>query len=204
MDLDSFRTVAMVGGCLLTALLGAWLGKLRSDRRHRAARAEYDRELARLKSDLESARLQAHRSYEARFPLYTDVWSRLMLVKTLRDRLSDKACREDVKEFVLSLVNARFAVNRGRIMLRDQHIQTIEGFLKIFEDYKLGQTRLIDIRSDGQLNDCTNNLYLENLHAQIRAGHDITVKFDQVLNEVLTDFRTHLGFGEHFQNEYGG
>jgi hypothetical protein len=184
--------LAAVGGSGVLVLgLGAWLGKVWAARIRDSDKARLEEQLARLRSDLDITRSQQHRTSEARFGLYGQVWVFLQDVKILGDRLWERADRETLDKYRLALEEARAAINKGRLILREDHYRRLSELLNTFERFRVGKKRLIDIRTREELEQ--NFGFEDEIREQIRRNGELRDQYDRLLNEIVDHFRRQLG-----------
>ena len=173
--------------------LGGWLGKVWSARIAEAEKARYAREIELLKSELAVMQAQRQRVSDAKFELYTDLWNRLQDLKSIVDRLWERADVETIHNLGLALEGARFALNRGRLILDARHYRGLAQVLSLLSQYEVGKKRLIEIRSQQELVDQFHNDSEHRLTAQIRANQHIKNQYEALLDEIVEGFRRDLG-----------
>ncbi len=186
--------LAAVGGSgVLVAALGAWLGNVWATRISETEKARHTREMETLKSELEVARSQKMRLSNAQFELYSDVWSRLQDLKTIGDRLWERASQETLEHFVVVLKNAEIAINRGRLILPEEQYQELLRVFASFNEYRVGKLRLIEIRSDEELQEHFRNDNEDNIRNQVRNNREYKERYEQLLDSIVDGFRARLG-----------
>lgn len=102
-----------VGGVSVFVLgLSAWVGRVWATRIADTEKARHAQELERLKLELELTKTQIQRISEAKFKLYNDLWASLQDVRSIGDRLWERASKESLQDFIDALREAQGAVNR--------------------------------------------------------------------------------------------
>ena len=129
-----------VGGSgVIVVGLRAWLGKIWSNRILETEKARHARELEKIKSELEFERVRKQKISDEQFRLYTKVWHALQDLKTIVDRLWERATSDTLHQFVTILADTRQAVNRARLILHEDHFQSLQKVLGSFENYRFGK-----------------------------------------------------------------
>jgi hypothetical protein len=109
---------------------------------------------------------------------------------TIKARVS----REELEIFSKILTNARFAANRGRLILLENHYQKLQNIFDSFENYQIGKKRLIEIRTKEEFDENYGMESERNIHQQIRANEKNKHEYEELLDQILRDFRKQLGF----------
>ncbi len=192
--------LASIGGsAVVVGGLTGWVGKLWSDRIIESQKAQSQVELETLKSSLEIGRQQQMRISDARFELYTDIWNVLQDLQLVGEWLWERADRERIEQYVAVLSTAKHRTRRGRLILREDHYQTLMKCLAVFSEYRAGKMRLVEIRSDDQLAQSLSEHHPDQLHAEIRnqieANGDTKAEYESILEDIAKDFRRQLGIG---------
>ena len=181
------------GSAALVAGLGAWLGKVWAARIKETDRAHFQEQLERLRSDLEISRTQFNRISEAQFSLYSEVWTHLQDLKIIGDQLWERATVEKLHALGQALVNAQVATHRGRLVMVEAHYQELIRILSEFNSYQVGKARLIEIRSQRELEENFQIDYGQHVINQIAANGAIRDRYGRLLDEVVMHFREQLG-----------
>ena len=187
--LSSGLTALVVGG-MVTYLGAVWSGRIIE-----GIKAVHSKELSALNSTLEIAVAQQIRNSDAQFNLYSEVWSNLQDLRFAGDHLWERASQEHLRMFILSLQNAKTALNRGRLILREDHFQILASLLEQFQQYEIGKARLIDLmRSDGAMQELLSGLQEDSIRSQIRQNRSSKEQYEMALEDVVKEFRMQLGF----------
>jgi hypothetical protein len=181
------------GGGALIIGLGAWLGKIWSSRIIEKEKAGYQREIELLKSSLAVANAVNIRNSQAQFNLYIEVWNHLQDLKSIGDRLWERVSREELEIFSKILTNARFAANRGRLILLERHYQKLRNIFDSFENYQIGKKRLIEIRTKEEFDENFGMASEYEIHQRIRGNEKNKREYEELLDEIMRDFRKQLG-----------
>lgn len=129
---------------------------------------------------------------DAQFSLYVDVWNKLQDVKMYGDKLWEKASRDNIEIFAEALANAIISINKGRIILRERHYQRLITLLSIFENYKVGKSRLADLYGSEKINLLDPNYDSSIFLDQIDINKSQKKDYEKLLDEILADFRQQL------------
>lgn len=202
LQLISSMIIAIGGSGAIVVGLGAWLGKIWSNRIIETEKARHARELSKLQSELEFERLRKQKISDEKFKLYSSLWHSLQDLKTIADRLWERATPETLNEFVKTLTDTRQAANRGRLILLEDHYQALQAVLESFENYRLGKKRLIEIRSREEIT-VNFGLYLGGDDEVTQQIHDnLTSKreYDILLEKIVKQFRLELGLSPEIDN----
>lgn len=186
-----------VGGAGVVILgLSAWIGKVLAEKLSEADKGRHARDLELYRAMIQQNNNQRQRISDATFNLYMDVYGRLQDVKTIADRLWDRASRDHLIAFISTLDNVRIAINRGRLILRPEHYQRLSELLTVFESYELGKKRLIDIRTEGEMDENLSIDGEEHVRSQIHQNAQAKEEYSKILDEVAVYFRQEIGFAD--------
>jgi len=180
-------SVVVIGG------LVAWLGKVFASRIAESERAQHSQEPELLKSALRLQNTQQQRISNEKWGLYMDVWGRLQDIKTLGDRLWERASIDNLGNFLKALAAVRMAVNRGRLILQDHQYTRINELLDVFGNYQLGKKRLIEIRTENELRENFEAAGERHIHRQITENGALRAEYQALLDARAVQFKNELG-----------
>jgi hypothetical protein len=191
---EFLRFLGTIGGVSAIVLgLSTWIGHVWATRIAEAEKARHAEELERLRLQLDLAKAQVQRISEAKFKLYNDVWTNLQDVRSIGDRLWERASKDTLQEFIDALRKAQTATNCGRLLLRENDYQELKTLLTEFENYRVGKQRLIEIRSPQELDANFEQTHGEDVEQQIKANSIRRTAYEQTLDSVVAHFREELG-----------
>jgi hypothetical protein len=193
---------AIGGASVIIFGLASWLGKVWAGRILEADRANYNKEVERLKNELNKelesykcqidlARLALSRYSENQFNLYNQLWIALSELKIAGDVLWYKVDIDSVLAFSDKLRKTREELLKHALLVEKQHYEQLNKLLAHFSNYMLGKYTLLEL--DGR-----NNSTLEGLHeALARQGiiqDNATTKksYEQLLDLILDSFKEQL------------
>ena len=186
--------IGTVGGSgLLVVGLSSWLGKIWASRIEIATRASYEKEIKRLESSLELSLAQQVRNSDARFELYSEVWTQLIDLLSAGDRLWESASKGNLESFISLLDRARLATNRGRLILREDHYQQLQGAFQSFESYEIGKRQLVNLRFPGAIDELYADFNEQQILDQIQQNAESKGRYEDLSVEILGEFRQQLG-----------
>jgi len=185
-----------VGGSnVAIAGIFGFLGYLWSKRILQSEKLGHAKERKKLESKLNFEKSRKEKISDERFGLYTEVWHAVQDLKTSADRLWVRATSDLLFEFISVLSDTKRAVNRGRLILREEHYKSLKEVIEHFDNYMFGKKLLVKIRNKMEVE--------ENFHAYdneenatddiIEKNRDNKNKYDLLLNEILKQFRLELG-----------
>lgn len=172
--------------------LFTFLGKVWASRITESEKASHLKEIERLKSALEQSREDAKRLLDARFQLYTDVWSKLEDVRMIGDRLWQRVSEHDLCAFFDALTAANVAVGRGRIILHATHYAKLKQLLAVFAQYDVGKQTLQNLKSADEVRRLYNPGWDQMIHGQIEANRQNREEYSKLLDEILEEFQSQL------------
>jgi hypothetical protein len=154
-----------------------------------------NRVLERFKSELAAARDREQRVSEAQFKLYSEVWSKLQDLKSAGDRLWERCAPETLTAFVAALPDARLAVDRGRLILREADHERLQEILGAFGQFLIGKTRLSEILSNQDLERNLQDDTIARINQRLQIQQNLEHKnaYEGLLGEILPEFRRQLG-----------
>lgn len=198
-------TLAVFGGAaLVIGGLSALLGKIWSGRIVERERAQFQRiieiekihaarDLEFLRAEMQSARDRSNRVHDARFELYSSVWAKLQSLREEGERLWHDASPDNAERFGVALMEARSAINRGRLILRESDYQELQGILRSFGEYEVGKKSLIDMRSREELRANASGLNRTRIQEQIERNHRKRGEYEELLGRLVHHFRHEIG-----------
>ena len=92
-----------------------------------------------------------------------------------------------------ALTHARISVNRGRLILKEEHYLELSTLLHEFEKYHIGKSRLIDLRSDDALDEIYRDFHENDIREQIQENRNLRDRYQKALDNVLNAFKDELG-----------
>ena len=186
--------IGTVGGSgLLVVGLSSWLGKIWASRIEIATRASYEKEIKRLESSLELSLAQQVRNSDARFELYSEVWTQLIDLLSAGDRLWESASKGNLESFISLVDRAQLATNRGRLILREDHYQQLQGAFQSFESYEIGKRHLVNLRFPGAIDELYADFNEQQIVDQIQQNAESKGRYEDLSVEILGEFRQQLG-----------
>jgi hypothetical protein len=145
------------------------------------------------RSALQLQNTQQQRISNEKWELYMGVWGSLQDIKTLGDRLWERVSIDEVGKFLNALAAVRVAVNRGRLILQDDHYIRINELLDVFGDYQVGKMRLIEIRTNNELRENFDAGGEADIHGQIRQNGALRAEYQSLLDAIAVQFKNELG-----------
>ena len=177
------------GASVIVGGLSVWLGKVWAKRIAERERHVHAKEIELLKAQIGNEQRRNSRTEDAEFKLYNEVWGQLQEVNTQGDELWANASRNNWEAFLISLRNAHLAMNKGRLILTDNHYQQLCEIMPAFEYYARGKEELIELRSS-ELQDSAFNEFLE--RRQIQENARYRNRYQQLLDEIAGEFKKQL------------
>lgn len=193
MDLLNPVFAAAGGAGVFMLGLGAWLGGVWASRIARKEAAADQRELEALRRELDSRQAQAAKISDERFRIYSELWGVLADLGSFGDELWERVTPTALTSFVHAYRAALVLTNRGRLILSEDHYQQLNATLQVFGQYSLGKGRLLELRSDEQLDEIVRNANFVEIHGTIRDNGATREKYRQLLSEIAIQFRARLG-----------
>lgn len=188
--------VSAGGGAAIVAGLSAWLGKVWADRIAESEKHRHTQEIERLKTALDLERARAERNGNAQFGLYERLWNRLQDVKFIADGLWQQATVRGYWEFAESLADARAEIAKGRLVINERDYLRLSELLQAFDKFEVGKKRLIDLRSQTELEEQARMDSMTRLEAQLHHNSARKREYEVLLEEVLVRFRRRLGIDD--------
>ena len=199
--------VASIGGVGVIIIgLAAWLGQLLASRlqvsfqdrleiEREFRKSTLDRELETLKAALELNRNRQERISEAQFQFFTDIWNKLQELKFEGNQLWERATETTLFNFITALTHARLATEKARLVISEEDYQNLDRVLTVFENFRVGKARLIQIRTKDDWRNHSEMRYEESLyqiHRQIRNNGIAKKQYEKLLDELAQEFRQQL------------
>ncbi len=186
--------VGTVGGSgAIIVGLSVWLGNISASHIESSTKAKYDTEIKLLESKLELSRTQKIRNAEAQFGLYKEVWTNLMDLKSSGDRLWVNVTKENLEDFTMLLEKTRQAVNRGRLILKEDHYQQLQGVFQALENYRFGKGDLVNLRQPGAVGNLYNNYSHDDIVNRVKENEKHKKEYEVLTLDILSEFRKQLG-----------
>lgn len=201
--------VGVSGAGVVILGLSAWVGRVLASKISEVDRSRHARDLELYRAVIQQNNNQRRRISNETFNLYMDVWGRLQDVKTIADRLWNRASHDHLRAFIATLDNVRISINRGRLILRPEHYQRLSELLTVFESYELGKKRLIEIRTDAEMDENLSMDGEDHVRQQIRRNAQAKAEYSRILDDVAAYFRKELGIedaqqGAALDGDYAG
>jgi hypothetical protein len=131
--------------------LSSWLGKVWASRILAVEQVKYARALheatAKYDQQLEIAKTAINRYSESQFARYDELWQPLCELRTAGDDLWEAASPEKVKRFAKQVRDTRLSVQKSALILTEEHYRGLLSALDSFDQFKLGKSNLVRLRS---------------------------------------------------------
>lgn len=176
--------------------LSAWLGKIWANRIAARERAEIEARLNTQRSGLELDQSRVERGEEAQFQLYNEVWQKLQNLKFYGDDLWEAATISNLRRFIEALEHANKAIEKGRLLLSENHYSELKRLLAEFGEYSVGKEKLIELRSSKLLSAIYENNTEEQILAQIQRNAQHKDSYESLLEEIVVEFKERLHLDE--------
>jgi hypothetical protein len=193
-EIELSKLIALFGGSSVIIIgLTTWISKIISKGLVENIKTSNQKEIELLKSELSTTREIAIRNSNAQFNLYTDLWNVLQDLKSVGDRLWERIIPEDLEFLSKLLTQAKFRVNRGRLILKGNHYSRLIIIFNSYDNYQIGKMRLFDLRTEQEWRENLSNYSENQIRQQIRDNKMNKDNFDKLLDELLIDFKSALG-----------
>ena len=193
MDIASILALYGLGGVIIIGI-SIWTSKLIFSGIIESLKTSNQKQIEFLKSELATLKEISLRKSNAQFKLYTELWNALQDLKSIGDRLWERVSPNEVELFSKVLLEAQIAVNRGRLILCEEHYLKLISIFKSFNNYRIGKKRLLEIRSEQEWKENIGILSENNIHQQILSNRKNKKDYDNLLDEILMNFKKALGF----------
>jgi len=193
MDIASILALYGIGGVIIIGI-SIWISKLIFSGIIESHKTSNQKQIEFLKSELAILKEISLRNSNAQFKLYTELWDALQDLKSIGDRLWERVSPNEVELFSKVLLEAQIAVNRGRLILSVEHYLKLISIFKSFNNYRIGKKRLLEIRSEQEWKENIRILSENNIHQQILSNRKNKKDYDNLLDEILMNFKKALGF----------
>lgn len=203
--------IGSIGGASVIIVgLASWLGKIWADRLLEKQKAVYAQDLEKLKQQLtieneqrkiyfDLTRNQSQRYTETKFNLYLDLWNKLQDLKLVADLLWHEATKETLAAFVGSLIQVRVALEKASIVIDKEHFEQLREIISVFENFRLGKSRLVDIRSQRDFLEAYNMEGGDNISSrslqiryQIEQNWDYKQQYERLLDKIRVELHGKL------------
>jgi hypothetical protein len=192
-EIESILAIFGFGGLIIIGI-SSWISKLIFSGIIESFKTSNQKQIEFLKSELSILKEISLRNTNSQFKLYTELWNTLQDLKSIGDRLWEHAPLNEVELFSKVLQAAQIAVNRGRLILSKEHYLKLMSIFKSFNNYRIGKKRLLEIRSEQEWKKSIRILSENNIHQQILSNRKNKKDYDNLLDEILMNFKKALGF----------
>lgn len=127
----------------------------------------------------------------AQFESYWGVWKRLQSLKLAGDELWRETSAPNLVNFADELRKTKLVVNEGELFFEEQDRQELIRILKAFSEYRLGKSKVIDIRSQHKAQQIVDE-FAYMLQNQIEENWQLKQEYERLLEHIRSSFRTRL------------
>lgn len=191
--------LASIGG---TSVVVSFLGKVWSDRLIELYKKDSQKEIERLKTDLqkdiESYKAQLNikkvdnlRYSGDQFGLYNQLWLSLWELKKAGDSLQENASKSNLENFSEKLIQARDEVEKGSILVEDNHYKELSKLLDELKNYKLGKEKLVEIY-EKRNSEVSRKFVNADIDKLVRNNDCIKEKYEKLIEEIKYDIKNQL------------
>ena len=197
-------SVLSAGGIIFG--LSSWLGKVWANRILEQDKANYNREIEKIKnkftkeleyykSQIELYKLSLLRFSEHQFNLYNKLWLSLSELKIAGDNLWEKIDENSVLEFVYKVVKAQEDLLKNALLIEESHEKELNELLEKFANYSMGKHKLIELDRQSKQNSVNWWANLENRYSIVRDNDATKKAYDRLLLLIKSSFRKQLKEG---------
>jgi len=192
-ELDLTRLIALFGGSSVVIIgITSWISKIISQSLIEQIKSSNQRDIESLKSELSVTKEIAIRNSNAQFDLYTDLWNVLQDLKSVGDRLWERIVPEDLELLSKVLMESKFRTNRGRLILKGDHYSRLKTIFDSYDRYWIGKMRLYELRTEQEWRENLSMISENQIKQQIQDNKVNKDNFDDLLDELLIDFKIAL------------
>ena len=131
-EIESILAIFGFGGLIIIGI-SSWISKLIFSGIIESFKTSNQKQIEFLKSELSILNEISLRNTNSQFKLYTELWNTLQDLKSIGDRLWKRVSPNEVKLFSMELLEAQIAVNRGRLILSEEHYLKLMSIFKSFK-----------------------------------------------------------------------
>ncbi|MBD2233101.1 hypothetical protein [Phormidium tenue] len=132
----------------------------------------------------------------SQFEAYCNVWKSLQALRLAGDDLWERASEDNLLNFANQLRSAKQTAHEGEIFFEEEDLSHLNVVLRAFSQFRLGKTRLVNIRSKQGLEEIVDDFGIENFEEevdwQIRENHKYKLEYEKILNEIRKSFNGKL------------
>ena len=189
------------GGIILA--LSKWFGSILATKLLEKDKAKYQEELEKLKSkyqkELERKKIELEKSKtlflrysEHQFEIYNELWKSLCDLKFSGEELWEKAETSRLKKFSQQLQNTKKTVERGAILIENDHYQQLLDIFKRFENFQIGKLTLINVRNRSVQEIHDNGIDSHQINWLIDQNRKEKDQYNELIENILNSFKLQL------------
>jgi hypothetical protein len=188
--------LASVGGAgVIIIAVANWLAKLWANRILEHDKKRYSEqmeellqkhrcELKELQEQLNIYRECVVRYQSAQFTHYCGLWASLYDLKVKGDDLWESATAAKVSKFQQQFMKTKHEIEKGSLLIEDEHYSGLRNILQRFEEYELGKRKLLAARqNDINSDDIDRFIDNNNIHRK---------QYNDLIMEIRSSFRRQI------------
>lgn len=178
--------VSLGGGGAIVLGLSNYFGQLLAKRYEEKIKAQYQNEVNEYQAQLDVIKQTTLRYSDKQFEHYNQLWSSLLDMRLLSDKLWESATSQNLDSFSKQLKATRNEIERASLFIEDAHYLELMELVRFFSEYEVGKSKLITFRQNQHFSQLDiNTMIAENAVMKIR--------FEQVILLVKVDLKKQIG-----------
>lgn len=178
--------VSLGGGGAIVLGLSNYFGQLLAKRYEEKIKAQYQNEVNEYQAQLDVIKQTTLRYSDKQFEHYNQLWSSLLDMRLLSDKLWESATSQNLDSFSKQLKATRNEIERASLFIEDAHYLELMELVRFFSEYEVGKSKLITFRQNQHFSQLDiNTMIAENAVMKIR--------FEQVILLVKADLKKQIG-----------
>ncbi len=178
--------ITSVGGIGLIIIgISKYLGNLFANKYVEKIKKDFEKEVEEYKTHLDIRKSTTLRYSEKQFEYYSKLWASLYDLKLSADKLWENASLDNLEFFTKQLKNTKTKVEKSGLFIENNDYENLVRILNYFLDYKIGKTKLINIRE----NNPTDFYHIQQL---VDNNQQIKNEYDQLILRIKEELKNQI------------
>lgn len=178
--------LSLGGGGAIVLGLSNYFGQLLAKRYEEKIKAQYQNDVNEYQAQLDVIKQSTLRYSDKQFYHYSKLWSSLLDLRLLADKLWESATSQNLDSFSKQLKATWNEIERASLFIEDSHYLELMELVRFFSEYEVGKSKLIMFRQNQPFSQL-------DIDTMIAENAVMKIRFEQVILLVKADLKKQIG-----------
>ncbi len=202
LELIGALVTSIGGAAVIIIAISKWFGDLTAKTLFEKYRSEkekeleviknsYNKELIKIKANLDKAKALFFRYSEKQFELYNELWKVLLYTKNQADSLWLDVRPEKIPAFSEQIKNTKNAINDNMLLIEEKHYKKLMKLIEQFEQFQFGKQKLVNVSSES-FEEAPYDFNKNEVERVIASNKETKDAYNSTIMEIGKSFRSQI------------